>query len=204
MFQGICSKEHVPRTMLQGTCSTNDVPWNMLPGTCSEEHVPGKEHVLKFHTCLLVAILCLTTGVLTAQNPDVIVGSLPATNAYGTNSGTNIYAYSVATTSRNIGDANLDWIANNNRHPVIAQDMFRLHNGRFSQIGSSWLKHGFCALQISGLCTGCGGGGGCLGAVVVPLRRVCIGPELPAEDEIAEPVKVGAVCHVFGVFWQVW
>ncbi len=124
--------------------------------------VPGKEHVLKFHTCLLVAILCLTTGVLTAQNPDVIVGSLPATNAYGTNSGTNIYAYSVATTSCNIGDANLDWIANNNRHPVIAQDMFRLHNGRFSQIGSSWLKHGFCALQISGLCTGCGGGGGCL------------------------------------------
>ena len=43
-----------------------------------------------------------TTGVLTAQNPDVIVGSLPATNAYGTNAGTNIYAYSVATTSCNI------------------------------------------------------------------------------------------------------
>lgn len=111
---------------------------------------------------LSLTILCLATSVAFAQNPDVIVGDLPDTNSYGTSAGTGIYAYSIATTSCNIGSANLDWIASSNQHPVIAQDMFRLHDGRFVQIGSSWLKHGFCALQNTGLCPGCGGGGGCL------------------------------------------
>ncbi|MEE2890298.1 MAG: hypothetical protein VX404_07625 [Planctomycetota bacterium] len=115
----------------------------------------------------LVVALSMVLGFsvhLGAQGPDVIVGDLPATNSYGTNTvaGEAIYAYSVATTSCNIGNANLSWIDNNNQHPVIAQDMFRLHDGRFTQIGSSWLKHGFCALQNSGLCSGCNGGGGCL------------------------------------------
>jgi hypothetical protein len=109
----------------------------------------------------LMALIVLYPGMAFAQ-PDVIVGDLPSTNSYGTNSGTGIYAYSLATTSCNIGTANLNWQANNNNHPVIAQDMWRLHEGRFSQIGTSWLKHGFCALQNTGLCPGCGGGGGCL------------------------------------------
>jgi len=101
-------------------------------------------------SCLMVCLALLIPTIVEAQ-PDVIVGDLPNTNAYGTNSGTGIYAYSVATTSCNIGTANLNWQANNNQHPVIAQDMWRLHEGRFTQIGSSWLKHGFCALQNTGL-----------------------------------------------------
>lgn len=115
----------------------------------------------------LVVALSMVLGFsvhLGAQGPDVIVGDLPNTNSYGSNTvnGEVIYAYSVATTSCNIGNANLSWIDTNNQHPVIAQDMFRLHDGRFTQIGSSWLKHGFCALQNTGLCSGCNGGGGCL------------------------------------------
>ena len=113
---------------------------------------------------ILGLILGFATQLEAQAGPDVIVGDLPATNAYGSNTigGESIFAYSVATTSCNIGTANLSWEANNNLHPVIAQDMWRLHDGRFTQVGSSWLKHGFCALQNPGLCSGCSGGGGCL------------------------------------------
>ncbi len=103
--------------------------------------------------------LVLVPAVSSAQ-PDVIVGDLPGMNSYGSEGG--IYAYSVATTSCNIGTTNLSWIANTPMHPVIGQEMYRLDDGLFEQIGISWLKHGFCALQNPGLCPGCGGGGGCL------------------------------------------
>ncbi len=106
-------------------------------------------------------LLCFAAAPDASAQPDVIVGSLPNTNSYGTTGG-GIYAYSVATTSCNIGTTNLQWQAGNNQHPVIGQDMWRLLDGRFTQIGTSWLKHGFCALQDSGLCPGCGGAGGCL------------------------------------------
>ncbi|TVQ59546.1 MAG: tetratricopeptide repeat protein [Phycisphaerales bacterium] len=85
--------------------------------------------------------------------PDVIVGDL---NGFGNytrwNTGgpvNGIMAFSVGTTSCNLGDVNLQWFANNNRHPVIAQNFYRLKDGRYEQIGMSWLKHGFTALQQS-------------------------------------------------------
>ena len=77
--------------------------------------------------------------------PDVIVGDLQQLQRYGTDG--NITAFSVGTTSCNKGTCWLEWISNQNRHPVIGQNMYRIKDGRLTQIGQSWLKHGFFALS---------------------------------------------------------
>lgn len=101
----------------------------------------------------LAAAAGLNVSSALAAGPDVIVGDLNGLSRYGVVGG--ITAYSVGTTSCNIGDFWLDWFQNTNRHPVIGQNMFRYKvvdgAGRFEQIGQSWLKHGFFALS-EGLC----------------------------------------------------
>ncbi|MBL9140500.1 MAG: hypothetical protein JNK53_01420 [Phycisphaerae bacterium] len=97
-------------------------------------------------------------GSTESAGPDVIVGGIPAAQVYGAVGG--ISAYSFATTSCNVGTQNLSWIQNTNVHPVIPQNVYRVKNGVIEQIGMSWLKHGFCALQqtLCGACTPAGGG----------------------------------------------
>ena len=97
------------------------------------------------------AILCLAAGFCGTAHaggigPDVIVGDLPSIQYYGQVGSTR--AYSVATTSCNIGDTPLEWYDNTNRHPVIGQTMYRVNadGTRIEQLGQSWLKHGFAAL----------------------------------------------------------
>jgi hypothetical protein len=94
----------------------------------------------------------------TPVGTDVIVGVLPNISNYTAIGG--IEAYAVGTTSCNIGDANLLWIANSNQHPVIGQNMYRLKDDRFVQVGQSWLKHGFTALTQNECGCGCSGVGG--------------------------------------------
>jgi len=84
--------------------------------------------------------------------PDVIVGSLPSITNYGGTGG--IGGYSLGTTSCNVGTTTLKWVAGTVEHPVIGQNFYRLENGRFEQIGMSWLKHGFTALQ-GNVCCNC-------------------------------------------------
>ncbi|MCP4013938.1 MAG: hypothetical protein GY728_12590 [Phycisphaeraceae bacterium] len=89
---------------------------------------------------------------------DVAVCNMPAISRWGTVGG--VSAYSVGTTSVNLGDVNLEWYANSNRHPRMPMNMFRWADCRLEQIGYSWCKDGFCALQLNecGACQPAGGG----------------------------------------------
>ena len=89
--------------------------------------------------------------------PDVIVGAIPNVSKYGSvvSGGVTIMAYAFGTTSCNIGTQQLQWFASpDNRHPFIPMNAYRYKGGRFEQIGMSWGKHGFTALQQS-LCGSC-------------------------------------------------
>ncbi len=110
---------------------------------------------MRNHSVLSTAFaLAATASILVGQStgPDVIVGDLSGIGNYGT--ANSIAAFSVGTTSCNIGNTPLKWISNTNEHPVIGQNMYRVKNGRLEQIGMSWLKHGFTALAQS-LCQSC-------------------------------------------------
>lgn len=90
--------------------------------------------------------------------PDVIVSDIPETTSYGSVGG--ISAFAIGTTSCNVGNENLQWVGTTNQHPVIAQNMYQLHDGRIRQIGMSWLKHGFVAFSQNLCDCGCNGEGG--------------------------------------------
>lgn len=98
-----------------------------------------------------------------AAGADVIVGAIPNYSKYGSvvQGADTIMAYSFGSTSCNIGSQQLDWVAGTNQHPVIPQNVYRIKNGRIQQVGMSWCKHGFCALQQT-LCGSCQpAGAGC-------------------------------------------
>ena len=106
------------------------------------------------------AIVCLGAGqpalgqtVCDSIGPDVIVGEIPGAANYSSVGG--IEAFSIGTTACNIGDDILLWADNSTFHPVIGQNMFRLKDARFEQIGQAWLKHGFAALQNDACGCGC-------------------------------------------------
>lgn len=63
-----------------------------------------------------------------------------------------IAAFSIGTKSCNLGDETAQWVAVTNQHPAIRQAMYRLMNGRFEQIGTSWVKHGFLAVNNNDDC----------------------------------------------------
>ena len=102
---------------------------------------------------------------LAAVGPDVVVFSVSGAGNYGVSGGH--VAYSLGTTSCNRGDQPLNWCdqstgcapgATSHDHPVIAQNVYQLYNGRFQQVGMSWLKHGFVSTNsTTGGCTGASG-----------------------------------------------
>ena len=95
--------------------------------------------------------------------PDVIVGDIEDVDQMG-NTATQV-GLAIGTDSCNNGDQPVDWFAlPNTDHPVVPQNLYRMSGGednqeRFEQIGQSWMKHTFEALEdtVCGTCdtSGC-------------------------------------------------
>jgi len=96
--------------------------------------------------------------------PDVIVGDVEDVAQFDAAVGTQV-GLAIGTDSCNNGDQPLDWFAlPSNDHPVVPQNLYRMSGGatndeRFEQIGQSWMKHTFLALEdfVCGTCntSGC-------------------------------------------------
>lgn len=123
---------------------------------------------LVFGTALLGGAASLGAQQLspTAEvGPDVTVFQFTDIGNYGNTGG--IVGYAVGTRSCNRGSTPLNWCdqasgcaagATTHDHPVIAQNLYRLKDGRLDQIGMSWLKHGF--LSTNSTTAGCAGSSG--------------------------------------------
>ena len=91
--------------------------------------------------------------------PDVIVGDLEDVAQFNSPVGTQV-GLAIGTDSCNNGDQPVNWLAMpNTDHPVVPQNLYRMSGGanndaRFEQIGQSWMKHTFLALQ-EGVCGFC-------------------------------------------------
>jgi hypothetical protein len=101
------------------------------------------------------------SGVL-VPGPDVIVGEIEGVEQPTDDGGHNgnFVGIGVGTVSCNNGDQPINWHElPDTDHPVIPQNLYRMSGGvtndeRFEQIGQSWLKHAFLALEetICGTC----------------------------------------------------
>jgi hypothetical protein len=91
--------------------------------------------------------------------PDVIVGDIEDVDQFDPPVGTQV-GFAIGTDSCNNGDQPIDWFAlPNTDHPVVPQNLYRMSGGednqqRFEQIGQSWMKHTFEALEdtVCGTC----------------------------------------------------
>lgn len=90
--------------------------------------------------------------------PDVIVGEIEDVEQFG-NTQTQV-GLAIGTDSCNNGDQPVDWFQlPNTDHPFVPQNLYRMsaglfNNDRFEQIGQSWGKHTFFALEdtVCGTC----------------------------------------------------
>lgn len=118
---------------------------------------PGRGRWLLGVTTVLLFVHAWPSGLI-AGGSDVFVCVLGSpSSAFGFanfGSGNGFRAFAVQTFVCNGGDTGASWVHDTNQHPVIGQNMYRLRNGRFEQIGQAWVKHGFFAETDSG-CTTC-------------------------------------------------
>ncbi len=108
------------------------------------------------HRFITAAAVGLFAGSAYAT-PDVICGELLDTIHHGVIGG--VRAYSIGTTACNKGTSNANWIANTINHPVISTSLYKIENGRMTQLGVAFVKHSWAALQQNACGFGCQAGG---------------------------------------------
>jgi hypothetical protein len=137
---------------------------NAMPSTRpTRTHVTLALLALSASTLLVQARLAAQDESPSIAGPDVTVIYLGSTSNWGSSGG--VRAYSVGTTSCNVGATPVAWCDSascvdgtlqRNDHPVIAQNIYRLTTDRFEQIGMSWLKHGWLSTNTpDGACGSC-------------------------------------------------
>jgi hypothetical protein len=93
--------------------------------------------------------------------PDVIVGSVDSVQQPAGATNGNFVGLGVGTTSCNNGLQPVNWYQlPQTDHPVIPQNLYRMSGGasnnqRFEQLGQSWMKHAFFALENNQCSFGC-------------------------------------------------
>ncbi|MCP3979477.1 MAG: hypothetical protein GY716_09135 [bacterium] len=87
------------------------------------------------------------------ERPDLVVGDIVSVNNYGVTDG--VASYSLGSDTCNLGTCWVDWFASTTAHPVFTQNLYRLSDGRFEQLGQSWAVHRFFALSNPGCSTEC-------------------------------------------------
>lgn len=95
-------------------------------------------------------------GGISAAGPDVVLRDCTNTLNHGNIGG--IRAYSLGSSTCNIGTSNLLWT--NNSTPAYAMNLYRLKDGRLQQVGQSWCKMACCAAAGNGCGLSCNGAGG--------------------------------------------
>jgi hypothetical protein len=128
-------------------------------------------------------------AVGTEPGPDVIVGDLPSTVQAGDDGGTppTQVGLAIGTTSCNNGREPVHWFATpSNDHPVIPQNLYRMsgggdHTERFEQIGQSWVKYAFEALETNTCNFGCNTNGCITGS---NLCSGCSNPESVSSNAV--------------------
>ncbi|GDX98416.1 hypothetical protein LBMAG48_08200 [Phycisphaerae bacterium] len=106
----------------------------------------------------LIAACCVTSGAF--AQADVTLADPNDVSNYGLVG--NIRGYAWGSRTCNIGNQVLLW--QNNGTPGLAMNLHRIHNGRFQQVGWSFVKLACCAASSQfAACGTCQGGGGGLG-----------------------------------------
>ena len=133
-----------------------------------------------------------------SAGPDLVVAELGALQNWGTESG--ITAYSVKTTVCNVGDAPAAWFLGTSEHPVIPQHLYRLKDGRFEQIGLSWVVHTFYPLNGTVCSAECvPGGSSALGVGCSDIHSMSVNA---LQANMAPRWQVNAATGVFPYPWN--